>query len=101
MTAGHGQQPPDPRVYVRIAGGLREQIDGGTLRPGDPAPSITALCRQHGTARQTAGHALRLLAEEGLVYRVPGLGYYVRSLASGSPGSAADPPAAGGARSAS
>ena len=25
---GNGQQPPDPRVYVRIASGLREQIDG-------------------------------------------------------------------------
>jgi DNA-binding GntR family transcriptional regulator len=30
-------------------------------------------------ARATAGRALRVLEAEGLVYRVPGLGYYVTS----------------------
>ena len=42
-------------------------------------PSITTLTQEHGIARATAGKALRVLETEGLVYRVPGLGYYVTS----------------------
>ena len=40
-------------------------------------PSITTLVQEHGVARQTAAKGLRLLESEGLLYRVPGLGYYV------------------------
>ncbi len=67
----------DPRAYVRIADEVRQQIADGTLQPGMPAPSITTLSQQHGTARQTAAKALRLLEAEGLVTRIQGLGYYV------------------------
>jgi len=62
---------------VRIADEVRQQIADGTLQPGMPAPSITTLSQQYGTARQTAAKALRLLESEGLVIRVQGLGYYV------------------------
>jgi DNA-binding GntR family transcriptional regulator len=67
----------DPRAYVRIADGLRERITSGELAPGMPMPSITTLSQEHGVARQTAAKALRTLETEGLVRRVPGLGYYV------------------------
>lgn len=67
----------DPRAYVRIADGLRERITSGELAPGMPMPSITTLSQEHGVARQTAAKALRMLETEGLVRRVPGLGYYV------------------------
>lgn len=50
---------------------------GGPAKPGQPVPSITTLTQDHGVARQTAAKALRLLESEGLVHRVPGLGYYV------------------------
>src|SRR5580658_1517065 len=68
---------PDPRAYVRIAGMLREMISGQVLPSGSSAPSITWLCREHGHARQTCGRAMRLLEGEGLLHRIPGLGYYV------------------------
>jgi GntR family transcriptional regulator len=68
---------PDPRAYVRIADEVRKQITGGKLASGMPVPSITTLCQQYGTARQTAAKALRLLEAEGLLTRVAGLGYYV------------------------
>jgi GntR family transcriptional regulator len=68
---------PDPRAYVRIAGMVREMISSQVLPPGAPAPSITRLCREHGHARQTCGRAMRLLEGEGLLNRVPGLGYFV------------------------
>jgi DNA-binding GntR family transcriptional regulator len=68
----------DPRVYKRMAGLVRQQITDGTLRSGQPVPSITSLSTQYGHARQTCAKGLRLLEEEGLLIRVPGLGYYVK-----------------------
>ena len=78
-----GGQHEDPRAYVRLANLLRQQISDRALRPGQPTPSITTLTQEHGIARQTAAKALRLLEAEGLVYRVPGLGYYVTGAAGG------------------
>jgi DNA-binding GntR family transcriptional regulator len=75
-TGRHGRVK-DPRAYVRLAALLREQIESGALAPGDPAPSITTLTQEHGLARQTVAKAFGLLLDEGLVVRVPGLGYYV------------------------
>jgi DNA-binding GntR family transcriptional regulator len=62
---------------MRIAAVVRRGIAEGRWRPGDPVPSITTLSQEHGVARQTAAKALRLLEDEGLLTRVPGLGYYV------------------------
>ena len=55
----------------------RQQITSGELKAGQPVPSITALTQEHGVARQTAAKALHMLETEGLVRRIPGLGYYV------------------------
>ena len=62
---------------MRIAAVLRERITAGDLAPGRATPSITRPCADHGVARQTAAHALHVLQDAGLVYRVPGLGYHV------------------------
>jgi DNA-binding GntR family transcriptional regulator len=68
----------DPRKYVQLAARLRRDIRNGTLCPGVPVPSITALVAEHGGwARQTCSKALQLLEDEGLLFRVAGLGYYV------------------------
>ena len=67
----------DPRVYVRLAEIVRQQIIDGMLEPGRPTPSITRLSQEHRHARLTCGKALRLLEREGLLTRIPGLGYYV------------------------
>ena len=72
---------PDPRAYIRLAGLIRDQIASGTLPPGERLPSIAALRRQHGHSRQTVGKAMRILEGEGLIYRVPGLGYYISHVA--------------------
>jgi DNA-binding GntR family transcriptional regulator len=42
-----------------------------------PVPSVTTFSRELGYARQTCGKAMQLLEQEGLLMRVPGLGYYV------------------------
>jgi DNA-binding GntR family transcriptional regulator len=62
---------------MRLAALVREMIASGEIQPGQPTPSITTLSQEHGVARQTAAKALRLLEDEGLVFRVAGLGYYV------------------------
>lgn len=67
----------DPRSYVRLAARLRKQILDGDLITGGPVPSITTLSQEFGHARPTCGKAMRLLEQEGLLIRVPGLGYYV------------------------
>ena len=67
----------DPRAYIRLAAELRRDIASDKLQPGKPTPSITTLSQQYGHARQTCAKALRLLVDEGLLIRYPGLGYYV------------------------
>jgi DNA-binding GntR family transcriptional regulator len=81
MTAAH-MGPTDPRAYVRLAAMLRQQIADGALTPGRPAPSLTQLSCLHGYARPTCGKALRMLEGEGLLTRIPGLGYYVTAAGS-------------------
>jgi DNA-binding GntR family transcriptional regulator len=68
----------DPRAYIRLAALVRQQITDLTLKPGQPAPPITRLSQEHGHARPTCGKALRMLEDEGLLTRIPGLGYYVK-----------------------
>ena len=46
-------------------------------RVGESAPSIAFLSQEHGHARPTCSRALRMLEDEGLLTRIPGLGYYV------------------------
>ena len=75
----------DPRAYIRLAARLRREIAEGTLAPGMPTPSITTLSQQYGHARQTCAKALRTLEDEGLLTRIPGLGYYVTGTASTGP----------------
>jgi DNA-binding GntR family transcriptional regulator len=50
-----------------------------------PTPSITTLSQEYGHARQTCAKALRTLEDEGLLTRIPGLGYYVSGTAAAPP----------------
>ena len=72
-----GSGAADPRAYIRLAAELRRDITEGKYKVGKATPSITTLSQQYGHARQTCAKALRLLVDEGLLIRYPGLGYYV------------------------
>jgi len=76
MTSAHDGLA-DPRAYVRLAALVRQQIADGRLKPGQPTPPISRLGKEYGHALPTCGRALRMLEGEGLVTRIPGLGYYV------------------------
>jgi DNA-binding GntR family transcriptional regulator len=67
----------DPRAYRQIADSFRARIQDGDLKPGDPLPSIRYIQQETGHARQTVGKAMRVLEGEGLIRRIPGLGYFV------------------------
>ena len=65
--------------YRQIAGAIRDAIEQGDLRPGDPVPSAKTLSQEHGASIETARKALRLLLSEGLIYRESaGLPFYVK-----------------------
>ena len=68
---------PDPRIYVRILTYIRDQIRDGTLHPGQPTPTISALTERFSCTRQTVSKALDLLTQDGDLALYPGLGYYV------------------------
>ncbi|MDR1216570.1 MAG: GntR family transcriptional regulator [Treponema sp.] len=63
--------------YKHIYNYLLEQISSGKLNSGDRLPSEKELCGSFGVSRITSKKALELLAEEGLISRLPGKGSFV------------------------
>ncbi|GHF49857.1 hypothetical protein GCM10010218_34130 [Streptomyces mashuensis] len=63
--------------YLRIAAELRARIASGELGPGEKVPSTRRITQEWGVAMATAGRALAVLREEGLVRTVPGVGTLV------------------------
>jgi len=66
-----------PAKYQQIADRLRDQIDTGTLQPGERLPSEPDLVRQFDASRNTVRLALALLTNQGLVVTRQGLGTFV------------------------
>jgi DNA-binding GntR family transcriptional regulator len=65
----------DPRRYVQAMNFIRAKIENGTWKPHELMPPIGELAGQTGHSRHTISKAMRLLQDEGLVTRTPGLGY--------------------------
>src|SRR5580658_1152888 len=79
--------------YAQIAAELRDQIDNGTLAPGDRVPSTREITQRWGVAMATATKALAALRQEGIVRPIPGVGTVVdgRQPARGRPPALAPP----------
>lgn len=84
VETGPGEQalhrigdPSDVRLSVHIANNLIQDINTGKFTPGKPLPSKDELSERYGGSAGPPQRAFRELAELGLIYRVPGLGYYL------------------------
>lgn len=71
-------QPGSPEpLYLQLATVIRQRIRQGDYDHG-PLPSVRALRQEFDLGEFAVVHALRLLAEENLIFSVPRRGYYVR-----------------------
>ena len=66
-------------IWITIAHSLRADIAARVYRPGDKLPTESALAARFGVNRHTVRHAIRALAEEGLVLSRRGAGVFVMS----------------------
>ncbi len=64
-------------IYTQIAQQLKEEIIVGNLKAGEPLPSIRGLASDLKISVITTKRAYEELEQEGLVYSVPGKGFYV------------------------
>lgn len=65
-------------IYLKIAQDIKEKINSGELKPGDPICSENTLCKTYKASRMTVRRGLALLASEGYIYSIPGKGSFVR-----------------------
>ncbi|QGZ53339.1 UTRA domain-containing protein (plasmid) [Streptomyces sp. QHH-9511] len=77
---------PKKPGYTEIAAYYRQQIQDGTLRPGDEMPSYKNAREQFGVAHTTVNRAYRVLKMEGLVLAQPGAKMIVAAPASNNIG---------------
>lgn len=64
--------------YLEIASGIAELITAGSLRPGDPIPSIRQTAIQRRVSNGTVVQAYGVLESRGLIESRPRSGYFVR-----------------------
>lgn len=64
-------------AYKKIQNAIRQRIDSGRLKPGDPVPSERDLAKSHHVSLMTARHAVLELAHDGVVERRRGSGTFV------------------------
>lgn len=70
-------ESPESR-FRQLAGLIRDAINRGEYRPGQPMPSEDDLAAEYGVSRRTVNQAMRILRAEGLVYVQRGRGTIVR-----------------------
>ncbi len=64
-------------LYYQLFTQLKNEIQNGTLKPGDLLPPESQLCSQYSLSRSTVRQALNQLVEENLVLRRRGKGSFV------------------------
>ncbi len=62
---------------TRLLASLRKTIEHGEWKPGDRIPTERDLAQQYRSARNTVRRALKILEEEGQIYREVGRGTFV------------------------
>ncbi|GAB2571194.1 GntR family transcriptional regulator [Gracilibacillus alcaliphilus] len=65
-------------LYKEVANKIKEDINSSKLVDGDMIPSETKLSKMYQVSRVTIRHAIKLLIDENLLYRVHGSGTYIK-----------------------
>ena len=63
--------------YSQVADWLKNEIYSGKFPGGVKIPGEEELCVKFSVSRQTARQAIKVLENEGLLYKVQGSGTYV------------------------
>src|SRR5260370_8943519 len=71
------KEPRKSSRYRDIAARLQREIRQGSYPVGDLLPTETQLMARFSASRQTVREALRIITEQGLIVRRPGLGSVV------------------------
>lgn len=69
-------------IYIQLYRGIREEILGGSLQPGEKLPSLRALARSLEVSVTTSELAYHQLLTEGYIVSRAKSGYYVADLSS-------------------
>jgi len=67
-------------AYVQLVNILRDQVANGTYRPGDRLPSESELCARYGVSPMTVRRSINILADQGIVDPVQGLGTFAKPI---------------------
>lgn len=65
--------------YRQVIFSIEKAIDEGVLKKDDKLPSINKICLDFSLSRDTALLAYDELKKRGIIYAIPGKGYYVKS----------------------
>jgi DNA-binding GntR family transcriptional regulator len=74
VTIGTGRD--DPRQWVKVAYAVTDTIQAGQAGPHGKLPIRSELARTLGVHSQTVARAYRELADMGIIYLIPGHGYF-------------------------
>jgi DNA-binding transcriptional regulator YhcF (GntR family) len=74
VTIGIGRD--DPRQWVKAAYAVTDAIQGGRTGPYGKLTTRSELARALGVHPQTVARAYKELADLGIIYLVPGHGYF-------------------------
>src|SRR5208283_3855663 len=65
-------------VYLQLADQIRYAAASGSLRPGDPLPSIRPLAEELRVNRNTIAKAYTELESQGVIETLPGKGCFLK-----------------------
>lgn len=63
--------------YLTIVDFIKNELFRGSIKPGGRLPSIREICESFKCTKSTAIRAYYELKEQGIIYAVPGSGYYI------------------------
>ena len=75
----HIEMDSDIPIYVQLTNGLIEGVANGSLKPGDPLPSVRSLAADLGVNMHTVNKAYHELDKKGIVRIIPKSGAVINA----------------------